>query len=158
MLCHWAVVSFTLTEGNVEVLGLCSSAACCMFPLYLHEFIKTWCQLGFGLLKFSHGDRNGWLSCSVGWIKNRGIAEFKERSDWMTVEWWTLKSGLAGLHWNDGLTMWNLDSGMVDLKERSNLSPSLAWNCAGYTEVWFGNSPDAGILQGPFVVTLKSCI
>lgn len=47
----------------------------------------------------------------------------------MTVEWWTLKSGLAGLHWNEGLTMQNLDSGMVDLKERSTLSPSLAKVC-----------------------------
>lgn len=47
----------------------------------------------------------------------------------MTVEWWTLKSGLAGLHWNEGLTMQNLDSGMVDLKERFTLSPSLAKVC-----------------------------
>ncbi len=24
------------------------------------------------------------------------------------VEWWSLKAGLAGLRWNDGLAMWNL--------------------------------------------------
>lgn len=128
--------------------------ALCFLDIYM-KFIKTWCQLGFGLLKFSHGDRNGWLSCPVGWIKSRRMAEFKERSDWMIVEWWNSKSGLAGWHWNDGLRMWNFDSGMVDLKGRSTFSPSLALKCAGYTEVWFGNSPDVGILLGPIVVTLK---
>lgn len=58
------------------------------------------------------------------------MTEFKERSEWMTVEWWTLKASPAGmmdLHCG----IWLVDSGMVDLKGRSTVSPSLALKCAG---------------------------
>lgn len=84
------------------------------------KFIKTWCHLGFGLLKFTHGDRNGWLSCPVGWIKNRRMAEFKERSDWMIVEWWNSKS-----------------TGWLTLEWRTNNMKSWQWNGGPKREVYF---------------------